>query len=111
MFLKINVHIMAFFPHFLTFLLDLLAMPHELLPVFQALAVCSCLKLNLGLVSLRLSHRMILKICNRCHIGHEVTYACEHTEQKEMCVECYQYVHWRINRDIPEELNNDAMTD
>jgi hypothetical protein len=56
---------------------------------FKLLQSVHVLELNLGLVSLRLSHRMILKICNRCHLGHEVIYACEHTEKKEMCVECY----------------------
>jgi hypothetical protein len=34
------------------------------------------------------------KIWARCSIKCNVTYFCEHTDQKDMCSECYQSIHW-----------------
>ena len=43
-----------------------------------------------------------MKICSRCRIENTITYSCEHTNEKQMCTECYQYIHWLLNSNIPE---------
>jgi hypothetical protein len=42
------------------------------------------------------------KICSRCRVENTITYSCEHTNEKQMCKECYQYIHWLLNSNIPE---------
>jgi hypothetical protein len=37
------------------------------------------------------------EICNRCRLETNKTYSCEHTNDKKMCTECYQEIHWLIN--------------
>lgn len=26
-----------------------------------------------------------------------ISYACDHTQERKMCTECYQFIHWAIN--------------
>jgi len=38
----------------------------------------------------------LLKKCARCNIQTKVTYSCDHTNNLDMCPECYQLVHWNL---------------
>jgi hypothetical protein len=44
----------------------------------------------------------LMNICSRCRVENMITYSCEHTNEKQMCKECYQYIHWLLNSNIPE---------
>jgi hypothetical protein len=37
------------------------------------------------------------KTCYRCGADSNITYSCDHTQERQMCTECYQYIHWAIN--------------
>jgi hypothetical protein len=39
------------------------------------------------------------EICDRCRIESEKTYSCEHTNNTELCKECYQELHWELTND------------
>ena len=43
-----------------------------------------------------------MNICSRCRVENIITYSCEHTNEKQMCKECYQYIHWLLNSNSPE---------
>jgi hypothetical protein len=32
-----------------------------------------------------------------CGADSDITYACDHTHERKMCTECYQFIHWAIN--------------
>jgi hypothetical protein len=34
--------------------------------------------------------------CGRCNNDSRVTYTCDHTDNLEMCSECYQQIHWEM---------------
>jgi hypothetical protein len=38
-----------------------------------------------------------LEACYRCRADTGITYACEHTQERKMCTECYEFIHWAIN--------------
>ena len=59
--------------------------------------------LNFRLSQYRLIHHLTQKNCTRCNTKCDVTYFCEHTEQKDMCTECYQYIHWSGTFDMMKE--------
>jgi hypothetical protein len=40
---------------------------------------------------------MLLEVCYRCQADVGITYACEHTKERKMCTECYEFIHWAIN--------------
>ncbi len=40
---------------------------------------------------------MLLEVCYRCRTDVGITYACEHTKERKMCTECYEFIHWTIN--------------
>ncbi len=52
------------------------------------------LMLNLKLAQYRLSHYLTQRNCARCNVESGVTYNCEHTGLRDMCSECYQFIHW-----------------
>jgi hypothetical protein len=38
-----------------------------------------------------------LEVCYMCGADSDITYACDHTHERKMCTECYQFIHWAIN--------------
>ena len=34
-----------------------------------------------------------------------IPYACDHTQERKMCTECYQFIHWAINNTNDEIAN------
>ena len=38
-----------------------------------------------------------LEICNRCGANTNIVYAFDHTNERKMCTECYEFIHWAIN--------------
>jgi len=38
-----------------------------------------------------------LIVCYRCGANTDSVYACEHTNERKICKECYQLIHWAIN--------------
>lgn len=40
---------------------------------------------------------MSLEVCYRCGANTDCVYACEHTNERKLCIECYQFIHWAIN--------------
>ena len=39
-----------------------------------------------------------LEVCYRCGADSDITYACDHTGERKMCTECYQFIHWALNK-------------
>lgn len=37
-----------------------------------------------------------MKKCTRCNMYSKITYSCDHTNNLDMCPECYQEVHWKL---------------
>jgi len=31
-------------------------------------------------------------------VDSDISYACDHTDERKMCTECYQFIHWAINK-------------
>jgi hypothetical protein len=57
------------------------------------------LMLNLNLAQYRLI-MIDTKNCARCNVISNVTYFCKHTGLRDMCTECYQYIHWICTTDM-----------
>ena len=36
--------------------------------------------------------------CSRCSAETVQTYSCQHTSNEELCVNCYQEIHWLLNK-------------
>jgi hypothetical protein len=34
----------------------------------------------------------------------DIPYACDHTQERKMCTECYQFIHWAINNKKNDEV-------
>jgi hypothetical protein len=51
---------------------------------------------------------MSLSKCIRCGIETPSAYyyCCEHTNEEEMCTECYQEIHWRLSNEYTHEVGS-----
>ena len=46
-----------------------------------------------------------MKKCSRCDIETDKVYECDHTDNKEMCKECYQEIHWLLTNNEPNKVH------
>ena len=42
------------------------------------------------------------ELCSHCGNPNAETYCCEHTNDKHMCKDCYEEIHWLINDNTNE---------
>jgi NMD protein affecting ribosome stability and mRNA decay len=47
---------------------------------------------------------MSLEVCYRCGADSDITYTCQHTNERKMCAECYQFIHWTINNNNDDQI-------
>ena len=48
-------------------------------------------------LSTSINNMTSMEICNKCGASINIFYACDHTNERKMCTECYQFIHWAIN--------------
>jgi hypothetical protein len=52
---------------------------------------------------------MSLEVCCRCGVDSDITYSCNHTHERPMCPECYQFIHWAINNNNEKSTTHNDM--
>jgi len=52
---------------------------------------------------------MSLEVCYRCGADSDITYSCDHTQERQMCKECYEFIHWAINNNNDDFQRHDSL--